>query len=124
MQRPQSIWCTVWSFFSSRRRHTRFSRDWSSDVCSSDLDPVKPRICLLAHPYASLNTHNGGSASMGMAIMVEKRCGEEQVHFVDLSLAFRHFMSAFHGLVAPHVPGSSKAADMFISPPVRVIKYP
>src|SRR5690606_39760115 len=24
-------------FFTSRRRHTRFSRDWSSDVCSSDL---------------------------------------------------------------------------------------
>src|SRR5690606_9767892 len=24
-------------FFSSRRRHTRFSRDWSSDVCSSEL---------------------------------------------------------------------------------------
>src|SRR5436309_6364806 len=24
-------------FFSGRRRHTRFSRDWSSDVCSSDL---------------------------------------------------------------------------------------
>src|SRR5690606_40773137 len=24
-------------FFSSRRRHTRLSRDWSSDVCSSDL---------------------------------------------------------------------------------------
>src|SRR5690606_40548055 len=23
--------------FSTRRRHTRFSRDWSSDVCSSDL---------------------------------------------------------------------------------------
>src|SRR5256884_5404940 len=29
-------------FFSSRRRHTRCSRDWSSDVCSSDLsvDPA------------------------------------------------------------------------------------
>src|SRR3989449_5243777 len=27
-------------FFSSRRRHTRCSRDWSSDVCSSDLDIV------------------------------------------------------------------------------------
>src|SRR5687768_18369848 len=25
-------------FFSSRRRHTRCSRDWSSDVCSSDLE--------------------------------------------------------------------------------------
>src|SRR5690606_40001798 len=28
---------TCFFFFSSRRRHTRFSRDWSSDVCSSDL---------------------------------------------------------------------------------------
>src|SRR5256884_9257813 len=27
-------------FFSSRRRHTRCSRDWSSDVCSSDLIPL------------------------------------------------------------------------------------
>src|SRR2546429_6705586 len=27
-------------FFSSRRRHTRCSRDWSSDVCSSDLVDV------------------------------------------------------------------------------------
>src|SRR5216684_8304650 len=27
----------VFFFFSSRRRHTRCSRDWSSDVCSSDL---------------------------------------------------------------------------------------
>src|SRR5207302_6755910 len=29
--------CGLVFFFSSRRRHTRFSRDWSSDVCSSDL---------------------------------------------------------------------------------------
>src|SRR2546430_10396706 len=29
--------CTVAFFFSSRRRHTRFDCDWSSDVCSSDL---------------------------------------------------------------------------------------
>src|SRR2546430_16325963 len=27
-------------FFSSRRRHTRFDCDWSSDVCSSDLDQL------------------------------------------------------------------------------------
>src|SRR2546429_6051590 len=38
------MWCEYVSgvsecffFFSSRRRHTRCSRDWSSDVCSSDL---------------------------------------------------------------------------------------
>src|SRR5699024_11879657 len=29
-------------FFSSRRRHTRSKRDWSSDVCSSDLTLVQP----------------------------------------------------------------------------------
>src|SRR5437870_9062188 len=29
-------------FFSSRRRHTRWPRDWSSDVCSSDL--IKQRV--------------------------------------------------------------------------------
>src|SRR5437870_11297889 len=29
--------CVVLFFFSSRRRHTRWPRDWSSDVCSSDL---------------------------------------------------------------------------------------
>src|SRR2546421_6488868 len=28
----------IFFFFSSRRRHTRSDRDWSSDVCSSDLD--------------------------------------------------------------------------------------
>src|SRR2546429_2685882 len=34
----------VYFFFSSRRRHTRCSRDWSSDVCSSDLpDPSAPQ---------------------------------------------------------------------------------
>src|SRR5690606_10555030 len=30
-----------WFVFSSRGRHTRFSRDWSSDVCSSDLSPPR-----------------------------------------------------------------------------------
>src|SRR3712207_8844364 len=53
-KRQQELWCTIrvrgawrsklcrggradWCFFSSRRRHTRYWRDWSSDVCSSDL---------------------------------------------------------------------------------------
>src|SRR3989440_2209191 len=37
-------------FFSSRRRHTRSDRDWSSDVCSSDLI----RLRILASPAAQL----------------------------------------------------------------------
>src|SRR3712207_8332225 len=33
-----SVLCyDIFFFFSSRRRHTRYWRDWSSDVCSSDL---------------------------------------------------------------------------------------
>src|SRR2546430_13655269 len=32
----------AFSFFSSRRRHTRFDCDWSSDVCSSDLAAARP----------------------------------------------------------------------------------
>src|SRR5690606_39323992 len=40
----------------SRRRHTRFSRDWSSDVCSSDLldrvtDVIQKKDVLLSFPY-------------------------------------------------------------------------
>src|SRR5690606_40869672 len=45
---PRQSSATDLYFFSSRRRHTRFSRDWSSDVCSSDL-----LRDALAHPSAS-----------------------------------------------------------------------
>src|SRR5256884_5140718 len=36
------------AFFSSRSRHTRCSRDWSSDVCSSDLVSLTPPVSCLA----------------------------------------------------------------------------
>src|SRR2546430_4495449 len=35
---------TLFFFFSSRRRHTRFDCDWSSDVCSSDLTRPSARV--------------------------------------------------------------------------------
>src|SRR3712207_8747704 len=35
------MFLSVFFFFSSRRRHTRYWRDWSSDVCSSDLAKMK-----------------------------------------------------------------------------------
>src|SRR6266481_8130796 len=37
-------------FFSSRRRHTRWNCDWSSDVCSSDLAVVNPTSLALLKP--------------------------------------------------------------------------
>src|SRR5215510_15812585 len=45
-------------FFSSRRRHTRWPRDWSSDVCSSDLDLVSKQLS----DYAIETVHDGVSA--------------------------------------------------------------
>src|SRR5699024_6390958 len=49
-------------FFSSRRRHTRSKRDWSSDVCSSDLHALPQNIeklfvglCLLQYPEESFS---------------------------------------------------------------------
>src|SRR5690606_39528441 len=45
-------------FFSSRRRHTRFSRDWSSDVCSSDLiSPSQPET---GYGYIEVAAESGG----------------------------------------------------------------
>src|SRR5690606_40684814 len=45
---------------SSRRRHTRFSRDWSSDVCSSDLDfkEAKELIAVEEGPEAEATKQN------------------------------------------------------------------
>src|SRR3989475_5687595 len=52
-------------FFSSRRRHTRFDCDWSSDVCSSDLvDARQMQALLLAvAPHAA----RGGEVQQGQA---------------------------------------------------------
>src|SRR5690625_1656623 len=46
-------------FFSSRRRHTRWPRDWSSDVCSSDLYPLvdEPAVLVWLAQLAALEIH-------------------------------------------------------------------
>src|SRR3712207_9449339 len=50
-------------FFSSRRRHTRYWRDWSSDVCSSDLRIVvgEVRGAEALDMLQALNTGHDGS---------------------------------------------------------------
>src|SRR5699024_12097366 len=40
--------------FPSRRRHTRSKRDWSSDVCSSDLRQDVQRLKLFFHEHAQM----------------------------------------------------------------------
>src|SRR6266511_850207 len=74
-------------FFSSRRRHTRFSRDWSSDVCSSDLgadipidDPEVLAGFQLGHRFASagngrwLVRHGELQKKMPPEILFIERC--------------------------------------------------
>src|SRR5690606_32714284 len=67
--------CMCVFFFSSRRRHTRFSRDWSSDVCSSDL-------CL-----EPADTWDGSEAAR-MALSAIYRSGQRYGvgHLVDILL--------------------------------------
>src|SRR3712207_9128900 len=48
-------------FFSSRRRHTRDWRDWSSDVCSSDLEFRIDQLSEENDDAPSIAMNNGGS---------------------------------------------------------------
>src|SRR5699024_11458131 len=49
------IHCACTFFFSSRRRHTRSKRDWSSDVCSSDLRIMEGRTSfVIAHRLSTI----------------------------------------------------------------------
>src|SRR6266496_4633441 len=98
----------VFFFFSSRRRHTRSLRDWSSDVCSSDLLGLG-------------QTKNLGGLDLGQALAADDfrdlpnqprldqhflgvRVAEVGVHiaatFVNLD-AFNHLRSTFAHLPAP-----------------------
>src|SRR5713101_9095008 len=61
-------------FFSSRRRHTRLTCDWSSDVCSSDLDPD---LCGAekrgqAH-LAEVKPHGGENVEIAIDVMHEMK---------------------------------------------------
>src|SRR5690625_4189610 len=50
-------------FFSSRRRHTRWPRDWSSDVCSSDLQ-LQEKLCKLAFETVKKDYFSTGSSGV------------------------------------------------------------
>src|SRR5437879_12122164 len=58
-------------FFSSRRRHTRYIGDWSSDVCSSDLLP--PRSVHRLRPHGRGRYRCDRSGQQGLSIRSEER---------------------------------------------------
>src|SRR2546429_7134748 len=54
-------------FFSSRRRHTRCSRDWSSDVCSSDLCPCPGLDQHFESSLDEIRDHHGNERNASLA---------------------------------------------------------
>src|SRR6266550_5188417 len=64
-------------FFSSRRRHTRCSRDWSSDVCSSDLSLQRGRELLVEHDLPGLQRAAQGAKGLNV-LEVVRRDGEDR----------------------------------------------
>src|SRR5438874_11918283 len=73
-------------FFSSRRRHTRSLRDWSSDVCSSDLPqslPIKE-----THPQNPVNPYGASKR------MVERILEDFDAAHGIKSVCLRYFNAA------------------------------
>src|SRR6266496_421034 len=68
-------------FFSSRRRHTRSLRDWSSDVCSSDLGDLASRG---GKVFVACRSADKGRAT---AAEITAATGNDAVVFLPLDLA-------------------------------------
>src|SRR5256884_1656484 len=85
-------------FFSSRRRHTRCSRDWSSDVCSSDLVflvlPGLPLTIVLAS-LASASGANKNEFVIALVLLFTSwSYGARVLRAQTLSLKEREFVAA------------------------------
>src|SRR6476661_10068511 len=69
------MWFSVF-LFSSRRRHTRFKCDWSSDVCSSDLGLVAiTPACATVSPIGALLVGLAAGAGCALAVGLKFRFG-------------------------------------------------
>src|SRR2546429_8546938 len=103
-------------FFSSRRRHTRCSRDWSSDVCSSDLFFVG----LLAADAVFLGRRQRNvvlemaHASSVLGVDLERVLIAIEVHLLPLGVDFMFAVSTIplgDGRVLVHVLDDLAPAD-------------
>src|SRR5690606_40129599 len=67
--------------FSSRRRHTSFSRDWSSDVCSSDLNMSHAKLVNVVVGFTAL-----ADADLRYSLLVDpqQNAGELDLGFSNL----------------------------------------
>src|SRR2546430_7676011 len=70
--RCRAMWECGFFFFSSRRRHTRFDCDWSSDVCSSDLLIYRALVDHQVDIVAG-NSTDGLIDSLGLVALADDR---------------------------------------------------
>src|SRR5437762_5025730 len=73
-------------FFSSRRRHTRYIGDWSSDVCSSDLTSGRPRgdpIRLTSWPR--IDFHWLSATADGKRLVFLEATSQAQIYIAELA---------------------------------------
>src|SRR2546427_2257781 len=69
----------VFFFFSSRRRHTRFDCDWSSDVCSSDLRHAQELEKAIAEfEQACAIVPEDASSHFNLAYLYDEKRSEER----------------------------------------------
>src|SRR5436305_10078110 len=68
-------------FFSSRRRHTRCGRDWSSDVCSSDLVPAGRFLDQVLAPLAADLEERGVAVDVDLAVAAGARVAVDRDRF-------------------------------------------
>src|SRR5690625_7396282 len=62
------MWSYSRFFFSSRRRHTRWPRDWSSDVCSSDLGATGGKLFAAGTAGERCAVRNSGAHVVGEGV--------------------------------------------------------
>src|SRR5256885_2772306 len=66
-------------FFSSRRRHTRLQGDWSSDVCSSDLQELMTVLARGADALTRARQAAGAAYDKGVVSLIEVLQADESL---------------------------------------------
>src|SRR2546430_7122895 len=81
-------------FFSSRRRHTRFDCDWSSDVCSSDLETCVVRFTTDI-PHL---TNWGTPLLLGPGSILDAHTAHERISVAELAQGVDAYVRLVHAL--------------------------
>src|SRR5699024_11328262 len=102
---------TLFFFFSSRRRHTRSKRDWSSDVCSSDLvypaGGLSASLAALTHTPCFKNSLGQGFGWCCLFTAYTVLFSQFRLNF-----SFITYLTSYHWTFS-RCPGIKRAGNLF-----------